>query len=537
VCVASGTAAIASPVATVAEGFVVEQVADSPLVDHPMMGCFDDRGRLYVCESAGTNRPASELVADPQDQIRILSDVDGDGHFDTSTVFADKLVFPQGCLWYRGAVYTCSSPYVWKLEDTDGDDVCDKRSVLVKSFGFSGNAADIHGPFLGPDGRFYWCDGRHGHEIRDLGEEEFGGDDTAAATPPDPEPGLPNPDGSLLTKGKAARIFSCRPDGSDVRVLCGGGMDNPVEVDFFETGECLGTVNLFYGVPRGDCLVHWIEGRVPRYDQADSVAEFKSTGELLTEVHNYGHVAVSGTTRYRTGPLFSDAEALPDSAEFVVTQFNTHKVVHTVIQRDGATFRHVATRDLFVSPYPDCHPTDVIEDADGSLLVIDTGGWFRIGCPTSQIAKPQITGAIYRIRRKGTSYTQRHSLLAEIQPQSEPIPPVEFAKAFRRAGRALRDAVVDRIAQESQHRPQDMVGAMVDILVQNDPNEDGMAVAAYWTLSRIPGGLRSGWVTQQVEKQEQLPLALISIGQLSSLPMSVSERDRLVDSLGCALRE
>jgi hypothetical protein len=38
----------------------------------------------------------------------------------------------------------------------------------VVPFGFSGNAADIHGPFLGPDGRFYWCDGRHGHEIRDL---------------------------------------------------------------------------------------------------------------------------------------------------------------------------------------------------------------------------------------------------------------------------------------------------------------------------------------------------------------------------------
>ena len=41
----------------------------------------------------------------------------------------------------------------------------------------------------------------------------------------------------------------------------------------------------------------------------------------------------------------------------------------------------------------------MLEDADGSLLVIDTGGWFRIGCPTSQIAKPEIKGAIYRVRR------------------------------------------------------------------------------------------------------------------------------------------
>ena len=43
----------------------------------------------------------------------------------------------------------------------------------------------------------------------------------------------------------------------------------------------------------------------------------------------------------------------------------------------------------------------MLEDADGSLLVIDTGGWFRIGCPTSQIAKPEVGGAIYRIRRTG----------------------------------------------------------------------------------------------------------------------------------------
>ena len=399
------------PAIHVPEGFTVECVAAAPLVQHPMLACFDDRGRLFVCESAGTNRRASELLADPQDKILVLDDDNGDGVFDKSTVFADKLVFPQGCLWYRGALYTCSSPYLWKLDDTDNDGVCDKRTVLVKSFGFSGNAADIHGPFLSPDGRLYWCDGRHGHEIRDLGEGEFGGEDNAVAIPPKPEPGLPNPEGSLLTKGKAARIFSCKPDGSEVQVLCGGGMDNPVEVDFWETGECLGSVNLFYGQPRGDCLVHWVEGGVyPRFDQQDCIAEFKSTGELLREVHNYGHVAVSGMARYRSDQFFgADPQSPPtavggtltDRAHFFVTEFNTHKVVHTILERDGATFRHVETTDFFVSDNPDCHPTDVLEDADGSLLVIDTGGWFRIGCPTSQIAKPEIGGAIYRIRRDG----------------------------------------------------------------------------------------------------------------------------------------
>ena len=41
----------------------------------------------------------------------------------------------------------------------------------------------------------------------------------------------------------------------------------------------------------------------------------------------------------------------------------------------------------------------MLEDADGSLLVVDMGAWFNYGCPTSKIAKPEVLGAIYRVRR------------------------------------------------------------------------------------------------------------------------------------------
>ena len=47
----------------------------------------------------------------------------------------------------------------------------------------------------------------------------------------------------------------------------------------------------------------------------------------------------------------------------------------------------------------DFHPTDVIEDADGSLLVANTGSWYHICCPTSKLSKPQILGAVYRIQK------------------------------------------------------------------------------------------------------------------------------------------
>ena len=42
----------------------------------------------------------------------------------------------------------------------------------------------------------------------------------------------------------------------------------------------------------------------------------------------------------------------------------------------------------------------MIEDADGSVLVADTGSWYMICCPTSKVAKPHILGAIYRLQKK-----------------------------------------------------------------------------------------------------------------------------------------
>jgi putative membrane-bound dehydrogenase-like protein len=357
------------PAISVQDGYAVELAAGPPLVKHPIMAGFDDRGRLYVAETAGINMQRPELLEKLPNFVTRLEDTDGDGRFDKRTTFADKLTFPQGALWHDGWLYVASSGAIWRFADKDDDGVAEIREMIVSSFGFTGNAADVHGCFLGAEGRIWWCEGRHGHDIVDAA-------------------------GQSISKGKAARIFSSRPDGSDVRVHCGGGMDNPVEIDWTDEGEMLGTVNIFYH-KRGDCLVHWMHGGVyPRHDQPEITGEFRKTGDLLDAVHDYGHVAVSGTCRLR-GAGFQPATT------FLVTEFNTHKVKRTTLTRDGATFR-AETTDFLQAASDDFHPTDVLEDADGSFLVIDTGGWFRIGCPTSQIAKPNILGAIYRVRRTDT---------------------------------------------------------------------------------------------------------------------------------------
>ncbi|HEX3870350.1 MAG TPA: PVC-type heme-binding CxxCH protein [Pirellulales bacterium] len=359
------------PLPKVPDGFMIELVAGPSLVEHPTMAGFDDRGRLYVCDGPGMNMPAKELLEKLPNQIRRLEDRDGDGRFDASTTFADKMTFPMGAAWHAGSIYTASPPNIWKLTDSDDDGIADVRQVLVSEFGFTGNAADIHGCFVGPDGRIYWCDGRHGHNFVDE-------------------------NGNQISKGLAARVFSCRADGKDVESFAGGGMDNPVELCFTDEGEPIGTAAIFDVVDgRHDALVHWVYGGVyPRYEQP-CLKEFRRTGPLLPPLSRMLGVAPSGIARYRSRGLGDEFHG-----NLFHAQFNTHTVVRSCIERAGATFR--STDEPFLtSDDSDFHPTDVLEDADGSLLVIDTGGWFRIGCPTSQIAKPEILGGIYRIRRTG----------------------------------------------------------------------------------------------------------------------------------------
>lgn len=425
----------------VPEGYVVEKIAASPLVERPIMAGFDEHGRLYVGDSDGVNLKFDDLVKTPPHRIVRLEDTDGDGTFDKSVVFADKLTFPMGALWYRGSLYVCAPPSVWKLTDTDGDGVADKREEIVTKFGSNGNAADIHGPFLGPDGWFYWTDGRHGHRID-------------------------QPDG-VRSEGNAARVFRSKPDGTQVEVVCGGGMDNPVEIAFTEEGEPLVTCALFLSSPkRVDVIFHAIEGGVFPYHEC--VREFKRTGDLLPSALDLGWVAPSGLMRAR-GPQFSGS--------WFSAQFNTHKVQRHLIERDGATFRG-RTEEFLVSDNPDFHPTDVLEDADGSLIVVDTGGWFRIGCPTSRIDKPQIKGGIYRVRKKDAPKVDDPRL-----KKAKPLRHLTEVSLLGDDRTAVRDAVIEQIADYCRDKGD---FAAIDVALKNDPSVM-IRRNLVWTLARVDG--------------------------------------------------
>jgi putative membrane-bound dehydrogenase-like protein len=366
-------------------GFVAERIAGPPQVEFPMFASFDDRGRLYVVDSAGVNREPDQLRKDPPHRIRRLEDSHGDGRFDRSTVFADRLTYPQGVLWHDGAVYCASPPSLWRFQDAGDTGVADKREELLTGFTFTRWADDLHGPALGPDGRLYWPSGRYPYEVH-------------------------RPGGKAVAQGDGPRLLRCRPDGSGVEVYC-AAIGNAVGIAFTAEGELLthGTYALsgtdgeaFAGgnyVFRGnerDALIHAVPGGVyPIKDRkaAESVG-VKHPGDLLPVLVRLDAVAPSGLIRYR-----GDALGAAYRDNLFGALFGARAVTRYVLKRDGAAFTARA-EPFLVAASEDFHPTDVLEDADGSLIVVDTGNWYSL-CPGSHVGKSLIKGGLYRVRRQG----------------------------------------------------------------------------------------------------------------------------------------
>jgi putative membrane-bound dehydrogenase-like protein len=352
-------------------GFQLEVVAAPPLVDRPIHATFDDQGRLYVTDSSGTNDKVQIQLEKKPHRILRLEDTDGDGRFDRQTVFADRMMFPEGALWYDGSLYVAAAPSIWKLTDTNGDGMADRREEWFQGKTLTGCANDLHGPYLGPDGWIYWCKGA-------FAEQTY-------ARP-----------GKKPWVTRAAHLFRRRPEGGPIEPVMTGGMDNPIKVVFTPSGEQILNTTFFQypGGGKRDGLIHVIYGGV--YGKKHDVIEHHPrTGSVMPVLVHLGAAAPSGLVRIHSnqlGPAYQDS--------IVVSLFNMHKLTRHVLAPQGATFS-TRDEDFVVCDDLDFHPTDLLEDADGSLLIVDTGGWYKLCCPTSQLWKPDLLGAIYRLKRTG----------------------------------------------------------------------------------------------------------------------------------------
>lgn len=141
---------------TVPEGFTVECVAHEPDLVNPVAMTFDERGRVWVCESLEYPRHEAGVG---RDRIKVLEDTDADGHADRFTIFAEGLNIPSGIAVGHGGVWVANAPDLLFLEDVDGDGRADRREVVVSGFGRDDTHELPNSLVWGPDGWLYGLNG------------------------------------------------------------------------------------------------------------------------------------------------------------------------------------------------------------------------------------------------------------------------------------------------------------------------------------------------------------------------------------------
>lgn len=244
-------------------GFALELAAHEPQVTSPIALSFDERGRMFVCEMV--DYPEQRDVVPHLGRISCLEDRDGDGVYETRTVFAEDLAWPTGLICARGGVYVTATPDIVFLKDDDGDGRAERREVAFTGFSSGqkrlnvqaqancplwgldnrihlqtggGHRGTVTSP-LRPDlpplelaGRDFWFDPR----THEFGAEAGGGqygmsfdpygrrfacsnsdhlqlyvyDDRLV--PAGPGPALPAPRASIAVDGGAAEVFRISPD-------------------------------------------------------------------------------------------------------------------------------------------------------------------------------------------------------------------------------------------------------------------------------------------------------------------------------------
>ena len=158
------------------------------------------------------------------ERVRLIQDTDNDGVADKSTLFADDFCeeftgVAAGVLPYGNDVFLTVYPDLWRLTDSDGDGVAEKRESLFRGFGvhaaFDGH--DLHGLTVGPEGKIYFSCGDNGFSVR-------------------------TKEGQLLHHPNTGGVLRMEPDGTKLEVFA-IGLRNVQEFDFDKYGNMFAVDN------------------------------------------------------------------------------------------------------------------------------------------------------------------------------------------------------------------------------------------------------------------------------------------------------
>ena len=102
-------------------------------------------------------------------RITRLEDNNDDGIFDTSTVFADGLLWPTAIFPFDDGLFVGDAPNLYYFKDTDGDGKADTKTTALTGFGTSNVQGLMNSMRWGLDNRIHIACSSVGGEIRRAG--------------------------------------------------------------------------------------------------------------------------------------------------------------------------------------------------------------------------------------------------------------------------------------------------------------------------------------------------------------------------------
>jgi putative membrane-bound dehydrogenase-like protein len=170
--VASGTNLPGVAAFQIKPGFRIELAASEPMVTAPVAMAFDENGRLFVVEMRDYT---DQHAATPHlGRVRMLENMNEEGVFQNSTIYADNLPWPSAVACYAGGVFVAAAPDIFYFKDTKADGIADSRQVVLSGFGGT-NALDpkrLPNNFnWGPDNRIHGVSAGIGGDIWSKGAD------------------------------------------------------------------------------------------------------------------------------------------------------------------------------------------------------------------------------------------------------------------------------------------------------------------------------------------------------------------------------
>ena len=476
--------------------FEISLVASEPLINNPMNINWDEKGRLWVAETpeypnglrevnvpawmdSGSLKPGV-YDRDPLDRISILHDTDGDGVMDAKKIFADNIELVNSFVFYKDGVIAAAAPDIWYFEDTDRDDIADKRTKIYTNLGIRDTHAVINNFHYAADGWIYATHGYSGSESVTSGDgsKSFGNIDNGVVRF--------KPDGSAIEQYASRRGNSW-------------GLDTTMEGEVLYTQPTTGNPLVHVVLPESILA----EGKLPGLSGTHGLLPGERTYPAM-EWKQQAYVQIDQVGRYTAGAgtVIYEGGAWPEkwNHSYFTTEPTLNIIGHFFMERDGVTFTasKQANREkteFITSTNLWFRPIEAMVGPDGAMYLVDfcnqaiihndTRG--PVHGPANAAVRPDrdhYYGRIWKVQHKNATAIPAMSL--------DRNNVVVLKEAAQSPNEQIR-STAQRLLQENHGIETDFVGsgavkAYETAKSENDPAAivaQARAVADDWTLSAL----------------------------------------------------